>query len=88
MSFSEIDQPVVISICIVYRSAFCLNVLERLQPTKNINLFMIDLHKEGLISFKEELESKYQNVKIVTKKLDLTSLMNQTAFDELDQELA
>ena len=49
---------------------------------------MIDLHKEGLISFKEELESKYQNVKVVTKKLDLTSLMNQTAFDELDQELA
>ena len=48
---------------------------------------MIDLNGEALVAFKEELESKYQNVKVVTKQLDLTSLLNQTAFDELDQEL-
>ena len=48
---------------------------------------MIDLNGEALVTFKEELESKYQNVKVVTKQLDLTSLLNQTAFDELDQEL-
>ena len=48
---------------------------------------MIDLNGEALIAFKEELESKYQNVQVVTKLLDLTSLMNQSAFDDLDQEL-
>ena len=57
------------------------------KPSKNINLFMIDLNGEALVAFQEELESKYKNVKVVTKQLDLTSLMNQSAFDELDQEL-
>ena len=57
------------------------------KPCKNINLFMIDLNGEALVAFQQELESKYKNVKVVTKQLDLTSLMNQSAFDELDQEL-
>ena len=57
------------------------------KPSKNINLFMIDLNGEALVAFQQELESKYKNVKVVTKQLDLTSLMNQSAFDELDQEL-
>ena len=48
---------------------------------------MIDLNGEALVAFKEELESKYQNLKVVTKQLDLTSLLNQNAFDELDEEL-
>ena len=48
---------------------------------------MIDLNGEALVAFQQELESKYKNVKVVTKQLDLTSLMNQSAFDELDQEL-
>ena len=48
---------------------------------------MIDLNGEALVAFKEELESKYRNVKIVIKKLDLTSLLSQLDFDELDQEL-
>ena len=64
-----------------------LNIIKRLQPSKNINLFMIDLNGEALVAFKEELESKYRNVKIVIKKLDLTSLLSQLDFDELDQEL-
>ena len=56
------------------------------KPSKNINLFMIDLNGEALVAFQQELESKYKNVKVVTKQLDLTSLMNQSAFNELDQE--
>ena len=56
------------------------------KPSKNINLFMIDLNGEALVAFQEELESRYKNVKVVTKQLDLTSLMNQSDFDELDQE--
>ena len=48
---------------------------------------MIDLNGEALVAFKEELESKYQNVQVLIKKLDLTSLLNQSDFDELDQEL-
>ena len=62
-------------------------MIKRFQPSKNINLFMIDLNGEALVAFKEELESKYQNVQVVIKKLDLTSLLNQPDFDELDQEL-
>ena len=55
---------------------------------KGINLFMIDMNGEALSSVSKEFEAKYENVKVITKKLDLTTLANQAAYDELDVELA
>ena len=49
---------------------------------------MIDMNGDALASVSKEFEAKYKNVKVLTKKLDLTTLQNQTAYDELDAELS
>lgn len=49
---------------------------------------MIDMNGDALASVSKEFEAKYENVKVLTKKLDLTTLQNQTAYDALDAELA
>ena len=53
-----------------------------------MNLFMIDLNGAALESTIEEFQSKYKNIKIVAKKLDLTKLSDETFYEELDQELS
>ena len=53
-----------------------------------MNLFMIDLNEKALAMACEEFETKYKNIKIVTKQLDLTSLSDQTIYDKLEQELS
>ena len=49
---------------------------------------MIDMNGDALASVSKEFEEKYKNVKVLTKKFDLTTLQNQTSYDELDAELA
>ena len=49
---------------------------------------MIDMNGDALDIARKEFESKYPIIKVLTKKLDLTTLSNQKAYDELDIELA
>ena len=58
------------------------------EPHKGINLFMIDLNEKALALACEEFGTKYQNIKIVTKRLDLTSLSDESIYDKLEQELS
>ena len=60
----------------------------RNEPRKGINLFMIDLNGEALEAATTEFESKYKNVKILTKQLDLTKLSDEAIYNELDEELS
>lgn len=56
--------------------------------SRGINLYMIDMNGDALASVSKEFETKYKNIKVLTKQLDLTTLQKQTAYDELDTELA
>ena len=67
---------------------FKTRAFSQIQPLKGINLFMIDMNGDALASISKEFEVKYKNVTVLTKKLDLTTLQNQIAYDELDAELA
>ena len=49
---------------------------------------MIDLNGEALETATTEFESKYKNVKILTKQLDLTKLSDEAIYNELDEELS
>ena len=49
---------------------------------------MIDMNGDALASVCKEFELKFKNVKVLTKKLDLTTLQNQIVYDELDVELS
>ena len=49
---------------------------------------MIDLNGEALKAATTEFESKYKNVKILTKQLDLTKLSDEAIYKELDEELS
>lgn len=49
---------------------------------------MIDLNGKALEAATTEFESKYKNVKILTKQLDLTKLSDEAIYNELDEELS
>lgn len=49
---------------------------------------MIDLNGKALEAARTEFESKYKNVKILTKQLDLTKLSNEAIYNDLDEEFS
>ena len=72
----------------LFRFLIDLPFVFRNEPRKGINLFMIDLNGEALEAATTEFESKYTNVKILTKQLDLTKLSDEAIYNELDEELS